>query len=178
MNMLQICLATLNDATAISQLVYSLSAKYIASDLAETGARNLLSSMEPSAIASYLSSEYRYHVAEDEGSIVGVVATRDNKHLYHLFVAESHQRRGLARVLWCVAWEACVVAGNPGEFTVNSSQYALPFYEKLGFIQVGLEENHEGVVYTPMKLDRSKPNTSLKRTPQSGATELLSLGLI
>ena len=65
-----------------------------------------------------------------------------------------------------------------GGFTVNSSQYALPFYEKLGFIQVGPEENREGVVYTPMKLDRSKPSTSLKRTPQSGAAELLSLGLI
>lgn len=167
--MLQIRLATLNDATAISQLVYSLSEKYIASDLSETGARNLLSSMESSAIASYLSSEYRYHVAEDEGGIVGVVATRDNKHLYHLFVAESHQRRGLARALWRVAWEACVAISNPGEFTVNSSRYALPFYEKLGFIQVGPEENREGVIYTPMKLDRSKPNTALKRTPQSGS---------
>jgi GNAT superfamily N-acetyltransferase len=160
MNMLQIRLATLNDATAISQLVYSLSAKYIVSDLAETGARNLLSSMEPSAIASYLSSEYRYHVAEDEGSIVGVVATRDNKHLYHLFVAESHQRRGLARVLWCVAWEACVVAGNPGEFTVNSSQYALPFYEKLGFIQIGPEENRRCVISIPMRLSEREPNHS------------------
>jgi GNAT superfamily N-acetyltransferase len=164
MNMLQIRLATLNDATAISQLVYSLSSKYIVSDLSETGARKLLSSMEPSAIASYLSSEYRYHIAEHEGGIVGVVATRDNKHLYHLFVAESHQRRGLARALWRVAWEACVATGNPGEFTANSSRYALPFYEKLGFIQAGPEENREGVVYTPMKLDRSKPNTSLKRS--------------
>lgn len=154
MNRLHIRLATLNDATAISHLVYSLSAKYIAPDLSETGARNLLVSVEPSAIASHLLSEYRYHVAEDEGNIVGVVATRDNKHLYHLFVAESHQRCGLARALWRVAQEACLVAGNPGKFTVNSSRNALPFYEKMGFIQVGPEENRGDVVYTPMKLDR------------------------
>ena len=58
-----------------------------------------------------------YHVAEDAGRLVGVVAVRDNKHLYHLFVAEPHQGQGLARELWSVAKAACVAAGNSGEFT-------------------------------------------------------------
>src|SRR3990172_8919149 len=109
---MRIRLATTEDAAAISRLVHSLSAKYIASQLSEEGARNLLVSMELPAIQGYLKSGYRYHVSADGELLVGVVGTRDNSHLYHLFVAESHQRSGLARKLWHVAREACMAAGN------------------------------------------------------------------
>jgi Acetyltransferases len=166
---MKIRLATTEDAPAIGQLVYSLSAKYIASQFSEEGARNLLGSMELPAVEGYWESGYRYHLAEDDGVLVGVVSTRDNMHLYHLFVAESHQRRGLAKELWRVAWEACIAAGNPGEVTVNSSSLALPFYRKLGFVEVGPQENRRGVISIPMRLSEGEPNISLKRTPQSGA---------
>ena len=56
--------------------------------------------MTPAAIAKYIRRGYRYHVAENENVIVGIVGIRDNSHLYHLFVAESHQGRGMAKALW------------------------------------------------------------------------------
>ena len=143
--------ANVGEATAISDLIRPLAREYIAHEFSDEGARNLLSSMTPEAIDGYLRSGYRYHVAEDAGCLVGVVGVRDNKHLYHLFVIEGYQGQGLARELWCVAKEACMGAGNPGEFTVNSSRFALGVYRKFGFAESGLPENSEGVVYFPMK---------------------------
>jgi Acetyltransferase (GNAT) family. len=137
--------ATIEDAAAISQLVYSLSAKYITIDFNHEGARNLLASMEATAIEGYLRSGFRYHIAEENGIVLGVIGVRENKYLYHLFVTEARQKQGLATRLWRVAREACIAAGNPGEFTVNSSRFALPFYRKLGFVQVGAPESRGGV---------------------------------
>jgi len=162
---------TIEDAAAISELVYSLSAKYIAVDFDDEGARNLLASMETTAIEGYLTSGFRYHIAEENGIILGVVGVQENKHLYHLFVTESRQKQGLATELWRVAREACIAAGNPGEFTVNSSRLVLPFYKKLGFVEAGPPENRGGVIATPMKLTENEPHTSHKRPPKSGAAQ-------
>jgi len=162
-------LATLSDAAAISQVVRSLSANYIAPDCSEDGARVLLGSMEVSAIEGYLSAGYRYYVAEDQGSIVGVVGTRDNKHLYHLFVLDSHRGRGIAQALWRMARDACIAAGNTDGFTVNSSRFALQFYRRLGFVVAGAEENRNGVISIPMRLAK-EPNR-VYADSRSGASE-------
>lgn len=130
---MKIRLATADDAGSISTLILPLAEKYIAHEFSEQGSRKLLSGMTPVAIRNYIDSGFRYHVAEQSGRIVGVVATRDNSHLYHLFVAEPYQGRGLARRLWDSARRACREAGNPGEYTVNSSRLAVGMYEKLGF---------------------------------------------
>jgi GNAT superfamily N-acetyltransferase len=78
------------------------------------------------------------------------VGVRDNSHVHHLFVAENHQKCGLARELWKVAREACLDAGNLGRFTVFSSKYALGVYRAFGFIESGSPEIKDGVVATPM----------------------------
>ena len=140
------------DAESISKLVSKLSAKYIAHELTADGAEHLLASMNPDAIKKYIHSGFEYHVAETDRRVVGVVGIRDNSHLYHLFVAEKYQRQGIARKLWLHAMETCLSNGNPGEFTVNSSAYAVGVYEQFGFIAQSGPEEKEGVVYIPMKL--------------------------
>jgi GNAT superfamily N-acetyltransferase len=95
---------------------------------------------------------YRYHVAVDEGVLAGAIAVRDNRHVYHLFVAESFQKRGLARQLWTIARDASLAAGNPGEFTVNSSRFAVSVYRRFGFAESGPPDERNGVVSVPMRL--------------------------
>ena len=148
-------LADMNDAPAISNLITPLAETSIAHEYSDEGAQNLLSSMTPEAIEGYLQAGYRYHVAEDAGRLMGVVGVRDNRHLYHLFVAEQYQGQGLAKELWNVAKETCLEAGNPGEFTVNSSRFALEMYRKFGFTESGLSENKQGVIYFPMRFTGS-----------------------
>jgi len=144
--------ADIDDSDPISRLVSVLTEKFIVSDFTDKGRENLLDSMTPAAIAKYIRSGYRYHVAEDEDKIVGIVAIRENSHLYHLFVAESHQGRGLAKALWKKAMNEALCLGNPGEFTVSSSLNAQPVYEHLGFVAQSKPITKHGVSYTPMKL--------------------------
>jgi len=145
--------AALADASGISALVRGLAGKYIAHELSTEAANRLLGSMEEPAIRGYLASGYRYHVAEDDGALAGVIAMRDNRHLYHLFVAEPFQGQGLARALWQVTKAASVEAGNPGVFTVNSSRFAVGLYEKFGFVGHDEVTDEAGVIHIPMKLD-------------------------
>lgn len=146
-------LAALADVPRISALVRDLAARYIAHAFSEEAAGRLLGSMEEPAIRRYLASGYRYHVAEDNDELAGVVAVRDNSHLYHLFVAERFQGQGLARALWQVAKTASLEAGNPGVFTVNSSRFAVGLYEKFGFVGHGEVTDESGVIHIPMKLE-------------------------
>ena len=99
--MLHIRPAEPSDAAAISELVSALVTKFIAPDCSPSGAVILLNSMTTEAIAGYISqANFDYQLATLEGELVAVVATRDNSHLYHLFVAEAYQGRGYATLLW------------------------------------------------------------------------------
>ena len=144
--------ATADDATAVSDLIRPLAEEYIACEFSPQGARTLLASMQPEAIEGYINSAFAYYVAEMDGVLAGVVAVRDNSHLYHLFVAKPFQGQGLARRLWNVARDACYEAGNTGEFTVNSSQFAVGMYRKFGFIQSAPPQSKGGVTFIPMRL--------------------------
>ena len=108
--------------------------------------------MTTEAINQSMQSEYRYHVAEVNGMLTGVVAVKGNTHLYHLFVSEQFHRKGIAKKLWRLAMKECLCNGNTGEFTVNSSAYALGVYKKLGFVAQPGPKEKNGVVFYPMKL--------------------------
>jgi N-acetylglutamate synthase-like GNAT family acetyltransferase len=118
---MKIRVATIDDAPLISALVCDLAKEFIAHEFSQEAASLLLGSMDESSIKRHMESSYRYHVAEENSEVAGVVAVRDNSHLYHLFVSKRFQGQGLARRLWEVTKTASLGAGNPGLFTVNSS---------------------------------------------------------
>lgn len=141
-----------DDSEAISKLICGLVEKFIAEEFSSQGRDFLLSTMTADAIRQSMQSGYRYHVAEVKGLLAGVVAVKGNAHLYHLFVAEQFHRQGIAKKLWQLAMEECLSHGNTGEFTVNSSAYALGVYKKLGFVTQPGPKEKNGVVFYPMKL--------------------------
>lgn len=150
--MMRIRLATARDAEAISALIRGVS-HFFTLRPDGAGAEAFLETVSPHAIRGCLSSpDYVYRVAEEDGVIVGVVAVRESRHLYHLFVAPDGQRRGLARRLWTRAMRAAVRAGNPGEFTVNSTPFAVPVYERFGFVATGPRVEANGIAFVPMRL--------------------------
>ena len=149
---MDIRLASKSDAIAISELISALAKKYIAVSFNEEGVRNLLDSMTPTAIENYIEQGYRYHVGEIENKTVGVVATRDNSHLYHLFVDESYQGQGFASKLWKAALSACIASDAPDYFTVNSSLNAQAVYKGWGFVSIGGVREGRGVKDVPMEL--------------------------
>jgi GNAT superfamily N-acetyltransferase len=144
--------ATPGDAGRISALILGVSHTFTLHPDGR-GAEEFLTRISPEGIAGYLASPaYAYLVAEEEGALAGVVGIRDHSHLFHLFVHPAFQRRGLSRGLWNAAMAAALRGGNPGEFTVNSSPYAIPVYQRFGFEATGPRVEQDGIAFTPMKL--------------------------
>ena len=117
------------------------------------GAEKFIAACRLPAIENYLSQEkYQYQLAHLDGQLAGVVAMRDNTHLFHLFVPRALHRRGIALRLWQAARDASLASGEVTAFTVNSSVYALPFYERLGFVATQSRVEADGIAYVPMRL--------------------------
>jgi len=140
-----------SEASAISDFITPLAAKFIAHEFAAPARKLFLATFSHAAVDKYIANGFRYHLAESEGTMVGVVATRQNRHVYHLFVAESAQRSGVGRSLWNRAREAARESGYRGDFTVNSSRFAVGFYERLGFVRDGHENARDGIVSVPLR---------------------------
>jgi ribosomal protein S18 acetylase RimI-like enzyme len=153
MSQLVIRPAVLADADALSALAH-LVAPYFTRHPDGQGAELFFASITPEAMAERLTSpQFRYWVATAEtGKIIGAIAIRDNSHLYHLFVDPDQHRQGCAKQLWRHLKDAANAAGNPGEFTVNSSIYAQAMYEKFGFVASAEKQETHGLVFLPMAL--------------------------
>jgi GNAT superfamily N-acetyltransferase len=141
------------DIEPVAQLLAALATEFIAWEFEPAARERFLEKNNAPAIREFLLHNYRYHVAERGGELVGFVGVRDNKHLYHLFVAKSAQGRGVGRKLWEFAKRDCGANGHHGAFTVNASNNAVPIYERFGFIRDGAAQNSNGVIYNPMKLE-------------------------
>ena len=81
------------------------------------------------------------------GSLGGVLATRENgSHISLFFVRGALHRRGIGRRLFEAVEPLC----PSGIMTVNSSPFAVPVYEKLGFFPTDAEKETDGIRYTQM----------------------------
>jgi GNAT superfamily N-acetyltransferase len=144
--------AVADDAEKVSQLIYSLMHLFLV-DPDGIGAENFLQSSTPAGLVAFMALPHiNYLVGEDDGVFCGVVAVRNNSHLQHLYVAPSFQGRGVGKYLWQTALEQAVAAGNSGEFTVNASLNAVPFYKRMGFEATGDVSLAGGLRFQPMKL--------------------------
>ncbi|MBG6219446.1 MULTISPECIES: GNAT family N-acetyltransferase [unclassified Janthinobacterium] len=117
------------------------------------GAEKFIQHCRQPAIEGYLSlPNYAYQLAYLDGELAGVVAMRDNTHLFHLFVPRALHRRGMARRLWQAAREVSLARGGVTAFTVNSSLYALPLYASLGFVATGPKVEMDGIAFVSMRM--------------------------
>jgi GNAT superfamily N-acetyltransferase len=149
----QIRRANEDDADAISALIQSVT-HYFTLSPDGVGAEAFLESVRPRAVASHIkAANFIYFAGFVDGRLAGVVAIRDLSHLYHLFVAAEFQRRGIARTLWNHAKQAALLAGSGRIFTVNSTPYAVPVYERFGFRATGPRVEANGIAFIPMASD-------------------------
>lgn len=141
------------DIPAVSRLLRALAAEFIVHESPPEGAATFLRENDEDGVRGFVERGHVYHVALADGELAGFIAVRDNSHLFHMFVDKRYQRRGVARRLWEVARDAARAAGNPGYFTVNSSNHALPVYTGWGFVPTAPLQCVKGLVFTPMRLD-------------------------
>jgi GNAT superfamily N-acetyltransferase len=149
---LRIRLATEDDARAIGVLVRRGTRRDVLPDQTAAAAAHLMATMTARAERENIRARRRYHLAEFDGRLVGVVATRDDKHIFRLFVSRRFQRRGIARALLRRAVADCRKRSGTRKFTLFASACAVPAYLRLGFVASGraLAKGAGGVVAAPM----------------------------
>lgn len=146
---MRIRVATAEDAAAVSALI-NASAHHFLQDPSGRGAERFLEGIAPEAVLGYINNpNFLYLIAETSGNLAGAAALRDRTHLFHLFVAPSYQRQGLARALWTAVRQGA--GEGMGKFTVNSSPNAVAVYERFGFTSTGPHTKINGISYVPMK---------------------------
>lgn len=92
-------------------------------------------------------------VSKQNDKITGYIEITGLNHIYLLFVNKNHQRAGIAGSLV----DACLIyllKQNSGlrELTVNSTPYALKFYEKAGFKKIADFQMKNDILSYPMRL--------------------------
>jgi GNAT superfamily N-acetyltransferase len=142
--------ATESDAEAIASLSRLITRRDIAADFPPEAQHFLDQALGPEQVRANMRGTCRYLVAEAGEDLLGVVATRDDRHLLKLFVADAARGQGLARALWERARQASVAAGYRGPFTVSAATGAVPVYERLGFRPSGPATIEDGITRVPM----------------------------
>ena len=96
-----------------------------------------------------ITKSFKIYGAFEDNVLKGIIATDSQKrHISLFFVDKSSQGKGIGRELMTI-----VVNNNENSYiTVNSSRYAVPIYEKLGFVKMEEEKEQDGLKFTPMKL--------------------------
>lgn len=127
--------------------------EFIAPDFPEQGVEEFFLYSNPLSLKRRLEKNYFSMVAECEGRILGMIEIKGENHISMLYVDKDFHHNGIASNLVKKALEEISENNrNPNDITVNSSRYAVPFYESLGFIQYEDEKSVYGVIHTPMLL--------------------------
>ncbi len=139
------------EEAAACALVKAVFDQYVASDFGPEGIAEFFRFANPLAMASRSGPEQVLIVAVQGGQLVGVLEVRSGSHLALLFV--SLKGRGIARQLLRIAIIECR-ARQPhlSAITVNSSLYAQPIYQRLGFKETAPARTANGIVHVPMAL--------------------------
>lgn len=152
--------ATVPDAPRIHSLIMSLTHMFMLSPTGE-GGEEFFASVSAAAMQEYIGApNFCFWLAEDGPRLLGMVALRDNRHLFNLFIAAGNQRQGLGSQLWQIARNHALAHGNPGEFTVNASANAVAVYERFGFVASGPRVEQHGLAFVPMQLVVSGSNSA------------------
>ena len=92
-----------------------------------------------------------FYLARTDGPLAGMIEIRDGSHVALFFVRKEFQRCGTGRALFFHALNS-IEQFFPlvSEITVNSSPFAVPVYEKIGFKSSSQMQIKEGMVFYPM----------------------------
>jgi len=161
----RIRLATEADAAAIGVLVRRTTRQDVLPDQSARAAAHLLAGMTARAERQRIREGKRYFVAEVDGRIVGVGATRDDRHVFRLFVTRRWRRRGIAAALFRRIVADCRRRSGTRTFTLNASKFAVEAYLRLGFRITGraVAKGPGRVVTTPMRFRASGPPKAARR---------------
>ena len=139
--------AVKRDAKSLSQLAINLSHFYLKDKHAELP-EWFAETLHINEFERRLENDYFTHfIAVQHDKIVGYITMRGENHLYHLFVAETAQGKGISRRLW----EHISSTFPSDTYALRSSIHAIPVYQRFGFTTHGEPGERDGICYQEMK---------------------------
>lgn len=107
--------------------------------------------------------------AFNKDRLTGVIASGNSgSHIALFFVDSRFHRQGTGRKLFEELLKDC----RSDRITVNSSPYAIPVYQKLGFKCTDKEQTVNGIRFTPMELEIKSALTDRIHTTPMGADRI------
>jgi GNAT superfamily N-acetyltransferase len=139
------------EETAVYDIVARVFDAFVAPGYSQEGVQEFLK--YASGLGERAMSNHFVLLAVSHNTIAGMIEVRNCDHISMLFVGSDYQRRGISRALLDRALDICR-REKPAlsAITVNSSPYAVPIYERLGFQAKGPEQVVHGIRFTPMVL--------------------------
>lgn len=98
----------------------------------------------------FASEEFSNFVFVEDSEIVGYISIKNQSHIYHLFVVEKHQGKGVAKELW----NHVLSKQSTRNYTVRSSLFAVPVYQSFGFTITEPASSKDGIGFQAMELVR------------------------
>ena len=128
----------------VIQLIKQTFLEFVAPDYDESGIKNFFKFAEDEDLLKQLV----FYAAFQNDKITGILAV-DVKlnHICLFFVDKDLQNTGIGTALF----KSFLNEFMPKAVTVNSSPFAVKFYEKLGFTATGSRRVSDGIVYIPMR---------------------------
>jgi GNAT superfamily N-acetyltransferase len=128
--------------------------EFIAPCYSDVGIMEFLKYVVPDRMLYRLAQGTFIIVALIDELIVGAIEIHSNAHIALLFVKKEYHRIGIARKLLELAIGKCrQTKSDINVIQVNSSPFAVPVYEKLGFVTTNTEQVLNEIKFTPMVLN-------------------------
>lgn len=133
-------------------LAWTVFQKFDAKDYTKEGINSFLNFISDNGLYKmFITDEYKLFIAESGGKIVGVSSLRMRNHISLLFVDEKFHHIGVGRKLIDFMVDYLQKEEKLDYCTVNAAPYAIGFYHKLGFEDLGKEQENEGIRFVPMR---------------------------
>jgi len=127
-------------------LIFESFSRFVAPDYTEEGVTNFRTFLFDEALPARCDFFGVYEGKRLQGALV---AEKDGSHIRAFFVRTGEQGQGFGGTLM-----RYVLNLHQGVVTVNASRYGKPIYEKFGFRAVSEETQKDGILFTPMILER------------------------
>ena len=143
-----------SDWDGAMKLAWDTFAKFNAPDFSREGVENFDRFVHDDMLRKmFVAGHYQLFVATEDDRYVGMLSLREKKHISLLFVDSDYHRYGVATALLRYVSEYALAEEGVDSLTVNASPYAIGFYHKRGFRDVGPETTKDGIRYFPMELN-------------------------
>jgi GNAT superfamily N-acetyltransferase len=140
------------DIEPVVVLVREVYNEFVAPGYAPRGNDTFYGFIREDAMLQRLDAGSMVFTARESGAITGMIEIRDGSHISLFYVKKDCQGRGIGSALFRHAVER-IREFHPGTgaVTVNSSPFAAPIYESLGFVKVSELQEKNGIKYVPLE---------------------------